>query len=113
VAAFFVIYALALLPTMSFMSVQAADPFDSGYYHGCSDAKISDSSDRYINQPKQGPSFHTSEFMDGYNAAFADCSDPDHPFNADYDCSDDSKGCHGLVYCDIGTESGWCYDRFD
>jgi hypothetical protein len=49
-------------------------PYDSGYDHGCDDAGISDSSDRYINQPEKGPSFHTSEFMNGYNAGVSSCS---------------------------------------
>jgi hypothetical protein len=48
-------------------------PYRSGYDHGCSDAKISDSSKRYINQPGKGPSFHTSEFMRGYNDGFESC----------------------------------------
>jgi hypothetical protein len=53
--------------------VSGSSPYNSGYDHGCDDAKISDPSDRYINQPEKGPSFHTDEFMngyrDGYNAA--------------------------------------------
>ena len=49
-------------------------PFDSGYDHGCSDVKISDFSDRYINQPGKGPSFHTEEFMRGYDAGYNACS---------------------------------------
>lgn len=50
------------------------DPYDSGYDHGCDDAKISDSSDRYINQPEKGPAFHTDRFMEGYNAGFSACA---------------------------------------
>jgi hypothetical protein len=111
-AAFLVMGALAVLLAIPLVSVFAAKPYDSGFMHGCSDAKISDPADRYINQPKQGPSFHTSKFMEGYNGAFDDCSDPDRPFNADYDCTGESKGCHGLVYCDINDE-GSCYDRYD
>ena len=49
-------------------------PYDSGYDHGCDDAKISDPSDRYINQPEKGPSFHTDEFMNGYNDGYNTCS---------------------------------------
>lgn len=49
-------------------------PYDSGYDHGCDDARISDLSERYINQPEKGPSFHTSEFMNGYNSGFNSCS---------------------------------------
>lgn len=50
------------------------DPYDSGYYHGCDDVGISDSSERYINQPEKGPSFHTNAFMNGYYAGFDACS---------------------------------------
>lgn len=48
-------------------------PYKSGYSHGCSDAKISDSEKRYINQPGKGPTYHTSEFMRGYNDGFELC----------------------------------------
>lgn len=51
-----------------------SSPYDSGYDHGCDDAGISDTSDRYINQPEKGPSFHTEEFMNGYNNGFDACS---------------------------------------
>jgi hypothetical protein len=51
-----------------------SSPYDSGYDHGCDDAKISDPSDRYINQPEKGPSFHTDEFMNGYNDGYNACS---------------------------------------
>lgn len=48
-------------------------PRESGYDHGCDDARISDQDDRYINQPEKGPSYHTSEFMDGYYDGFSGC----------------------------------------
>jgi hypothetical protein len=51
-----------------------SSPYDSGYDHGCDDAKISDPNDRYINQPEKGPSFHTNEFMRGYNDGYDNCS---------------------------------------
>jgi len=41
-----------------------ATPYDSGYSHGCSDAKISNLSERYINQPGKSPSSHTFSCMD-------------------------------------------------
>ncbi len=53
--------------------------FNSGYSHGCSDAKISDSSKRYINQPGKGPGYHTNEFMRGYNDGFESCSGENNP----------------------------------
>jgi hypothetical protein len=49
-------------------------PFESGYNHGCNDSRISNFSDRYINQPGKGPSFHTDEFMRGYDTGYNDCS---------------------------------------
>src|SRR5215204_6130158 len=49
-------------------------PFESGYSHGCNDAGITDFSDRYINQPGKDPSFHTEEFMRGYDTGYNACS---------------------------------------
>jgi hypothetical protein len=52
-----------------------ASSYSAGYDHGCDDTKVSDSSDKYINQLGKGPSFHTSQFMNGYNNGFGACSD--------------------------------------
>ena len=52
----------------------SSDAYDSGYNHGCNDARL-DSSGRYINEPGKGPEFHTEKFMEGYNAGFSACSD--------------------------------------
>jgi hypothetical protein len=62
---------------MPILQVNASSdsPYRSGYDHGCDDASISDPSDRYINQPGKGPSFHTEEFMSGYYNGFNACSD--------------------------------------
>jgi tetratricopeptide (TPR) repeat protein len=46
----------------------------SGYSRGCSDSEISKSSDRYINQPGKGPSFHSKAFMQTYTEGFDACS---------------------------------------
>jgi hypothetical protein len=48
-------------------------PYKSGYNHGCSDVKISDSTKRYTNQPGKGPAYHKFEFMRGYNDGFESC----------------------------------------
>jgi hypothetical protein len=48
-------------------------PYQSGYDHGCSDAKLPFSK-RYINQSGKGPQYHTQEFISGYNAGFSACS---------------------------------------
>ena len=49
-------------------------PYKSGYSHGCSDAKISDPDNRYINQPGKGANYHTNEFLRGYNDGFEKCT---------------------------------------
>jgi len=66
---------LVAQPSMGEFSAFASEssPYDSGYEHGCDDASISDPGDRYINQPEKGPSFHTEEFMSGYDAGFNSC----------------------------------------
>lgn len=50
------------------------DPYDSGYDHGCADAKISEPSDRYINQPEKGLAFHSDLFMQGYYDGYDACT---------------------------------------
>jgi hypothetical protein len=89
----------------------STSPYQSGYDHGCSDARISDPSDRYINEPGKGPSFHTNEFMRGYNAGYDACSGgggssgdgSKSPYRSGYDhgavdASDDcSDGCDWYI----------------
>jgi hypothetical protein len=70
---------LTLVISISTGQMQLAEaggksPYESGYDHGCDDADISDPGDRYINQPEKGPSFHTNEFMRGYNDGYDECS---------------------------------------
>jgi hypothetical protein len=71
-------------------------PYDSGYDHGCDDAKISDPNDRYINQPEKGPSFHTNEFMRGYNDGYDACSNN----SGNSDSGDRTDGCFDEGYED-------------
>jgi hypothetical protein len=71
-------FSLALM-TLNVLPVQlssgsSTSPYQSGYNHGCSDVRISDPSERYINQPGKGPRFHTNEFMSGYNTGYNACS---------------------------------------
>jgi hypothetical protein len=65
--------------------------YNSGFSHGCSDAKISDSSKRYINQPGKGSSYHTPEFMSGYSDGLEKCS------NGGNQSSSDSKGTFKVI----------------
>lgn len=67
--------------TMLTMHSQLGQPIyaaahTSGYNHGCSDAQISDPSERYINQPEKGSSLHSDAFMQAYNEGFNSCSSP-------------------------------------
>jgi len=71
------IYFLVISVAISIQFGQCAyaiSGYDSGYNHGCNDAKLSDPSERYINQPKKGPSFHSDTFMQGYQSGFNTCS---------------------------------------
>lgn len=54
-------------------------PYKSGYNHGCSDAKLSNPDNRYINQPGKGANYHTFEFLRGYNDGFEICSNGNNP----------------------------------
>jgi hypothetical protein len=64
---------LSLAPQMQAAYAGGKSPYESGYDHGCDDAD-EDVDDRYINQPERGPSFHTNEFMRGYNDGYDVCS---------------------------------------
>jgi hypothetical protein len=92
-------------------------PYESGYDYGCDDADISDSDDRYINQPENGPSFHTDEFMSGYNDGYDECSnggnsdgsgisdEPDRNFGRDNDGKSDGSG---RINCDANPADAFC-----
>jgi hypothetical protein len=64
----------AVTASQTQLATASTSPYQSGYNHGCSDARISDPSDQYINEPGKGPSFHTPAFMNGYYAGFNACS---------------------------------------
>lgn len=70
----FVSLFLGLMGILASTIHASSGPFDSGYDHGCNDAAILDPSDRYINQPEKGPSFHTDEFMQGYYDGYDACT---------------------------------------
>lgn len=84
-------------------------PYRSGYDHGCNDATISNPSERYINQPGKGPSFHTEEFVSGYYDGFNACSD--NVGDAEDNDADGNlrviasldMGTYGNQYCDSKT----------
>lgn len=48
--------------------------YNSGYNHGCLDAKIADETKMYLNQPGKGSSYHTEQFIEGYNDGFNKCA---------------------------------------
>jgi hypothetical protein len=59
----------------------ALSPYDSGYKHGCSDAK---NGDQYINTPGKGREFHTADFISGYDDGHEACSSVSHNTNDCY-----------------------------
>jgi hypothetical protein len=73
-----VVLALGLISTVmitpSPITVNSSEssPYDSGYNHGHNDSGLPES-DKYINQPEKGPSFHTQEFMNGYYDGLNNC----------------------------------------
>jgi hypothetical protein len=80
------VFTLSLMTSIFVMQTPVAyagekSSYGSGYDHGCDDAKISDPSDWYINQPEKGPSFHTDEFMNGYDDGYNACSSDDSSTN--------------------------------
>ena len=97
---------------MPILQVNASSdsPYKSGYDHGCDDASISDPSERYINQPEKGPSFHTEEFMSGYYDGFNACSDGAGDADAENDADGNLRviasldmGTYGNQYCNSRT----------
>ncbi|TVP40085.1 hypothetical protein [Candidatus Nitrosocosmicus arcticus] len=80
----FAIFLLIISLTLNTQLALGSSPYQSGYDHGCDDVGISNPSDRYINQPEKGPSFHTSEFMNGYNSGFNSCSSSNNNYNEGY-----------------------------
>jgi hypothetical protein len=69
----FLLTAFLLSPQIKLVDASRNSAYESGYSHGCKDAKISNPSDRYINQPGKGPNHHTSEFMQGYDEGYNAC----------------------------------------
>jgi len=55
----------------------AQSQYDLGYDYGCKDTDISNPSERYINQPNNGPVSFSDEFMQGYIDGYEECYDPD------------------------------------
>jgi hypothetical protein len=124
---YLVVFIVTLLSVASLNVYQAElvnasskSPHESGFDHGCDDADISDPDERYINQPEKGPSFHTDEFMDGYDSGFNSCSgDNDGSERASSDGSSSSSGYSltvtvtshpfgaSAVDIDILTENGY------
>ncbi len=71
-----VFFSFCILHFVLFGHSYAQSSYDSGYDHGCDDADIPNPERQYINQPEKGPSFHSDEFMEGYNDGYGDCYDP-------------------------------------
>ena len=88
-------------------NVYASDAYDSGYDHGCNDSDFRYPGDRYTNQPGNGPSKQSDEFMNGYENGINACNDKGYENTADFPELDQGESygtCEersvGLV-CDI------------
>lgn len=100
-----IFFAIGTLLTISvgwsISSIHAISAYDSGFDHGCNDAKISNSDNRYINQPEKGPSFHSKEFMNGYDDGFDAClsngrENNNNNNNDDNNINDNSNNDNGI-----------------
>jgi hypothetical protein len=65
-------YTVTVAPTTAF-ALSDEKRFDSGYDHGCSDAKTGDH--QYL-EDSGGEDSHTATFMQGYNDGYSKCHDP-------------------------------------
>lgn len=90
----FFTFAILLATHSSFnannIQVFAVSSYDSGFDHGCDDAKISDHDERYINQPGKGNEDHSTDFMNGYNDGFDECFDNGNNDNGGSDNDDNN-----------------------
>ena len=94
--------------------VDAKGAYDSGFDHGCDDSNKS-YSDRYINEDGKGPSFHTDDFMRGYNAG-VNCSsnnDDDNDNNSNSNSNDNDNDRSFLGTSADGYEEGRQEGRSD
>ncbi|HZI71652.1 MAG TPA: hypothetical protein VFD60_10890 [Nitrososphaeraceae archaeon] len=66
-------YAL-LIPIEQKAAAVFVFPYDSGYIHGCNDAKIG--GHPYLNSPGHGPTFHSASFIQGYSDGYNVCLKP-------------------------------------
>ena len=57
------------------LATASCDAYDSEYDHGCDDSDFENPGDRYINQPGNGSSKQSDEFMNGYEDGFNACND--------------------------------------
>lgn len=109
----FGILAVLLISVPGSALASSKSPYESGFDHGYNDAQLYYPSEHYINQPGKGPEFHTSDFMNGYYDGYA-AYEASIAGNPEYDCSEDSDGCNGNIYCDLDHSGDrTCYDRFD
>ncbi|MGC1132892.1 MAG: hypothetical protein WA941_08715 [Nitrososphaeraceae archaeon] len=70
-----ILISIVSVVTTSLPANASSDAYEAGYDHGCHDADFRYPGDRYINQPGNGPSQHSDEFMSGYEDGFNACND--------------------------------------
>jgi hypothetical protein len=101
------IFTILLISIPGFALASSNSSYDSGYDHGCDDARISDPSDRYINQPEKGPAYHTDEFMDGYYAGFDSCSGSSSVSNSEDEFESEPSSQSSQSFSSSSSESDW------
>jgi hypothetical protein len=87
---------LTILIPIGQTAATKSSAYDSGYNHGCSDAR---NGDQYINTPGKGASFHTAEFMRGYDSGHNACAGSSSGGNSDGGGGGGSRN-NGRGFCD-------------
>jgi hypothetical protein len=102
---------MILTVTSSFSVYASSEAYNSGYGHGCDDANFRYPGDRYINQPGNGPTHHSNEFMNGYEEGFNACNDKGYEISTDFPELDEGErygrceeNSNGKLVCDIEND---------
>lgn len=102
----------------SLQLVNAEDPYNVGYNHGCKHTKITEHHEKYINKLEKSPGNNTAEFMQGYNWDYKTCltydatenkSGSDYRYNLG---SHYNKSCFELGYRD-GLDDPFDLNHYD
>jgi hypothetical protein len=99
---------LQLLVLIATSQLAAATPYSDGYSHGCDDGKVG--YHKYLDTPGKEIDFHTTKFIQGYDAGYKACFSPNgtggsgnKAYSAQLETRDTLVSCnkteHTVEYC--------------